>query len=111
MGKPNSLDDLQNVQAKFDQEYLTYPNHYRPDDKIRHINLHLGKLVGKVSTYSEAVEHGRAADDSVLKTEVMPDLLFYALQLANIYDVDLEKVYLQRLEDDKRRIGNERRQD
>ena len=57
----------------------------------------MGKLLGKLSTYCEAVEHGRQGDDTVLRGEVVPDLQVYAYQLANLLDVDAKRQYLNRL--------------
>lgn len=101
-----NLKELQKVQKKFDEEFLTYPNNQNEIEKIRHLTLHLGKLLGKISTFCEASEHNRHTNKNQIKNEVMPDLLFYSLQLANLYHLDLEKYYIKRLEEDKKRIKN-----
>ena len=72
--------------------------------KTRHISLHLGKLLGKISEVTERREHDFEPDLSLLKKEVIPDLLIYALQLSNLYKINLQNAFFQRLEHNKKRV-------
>ena len=72
--------------------------------KTRHITLHIGKLIGKIAEVAERREHNTDPDLSLLKKEVIPDLLIYALQLSNLYKIDLQTVFFQRLEHNKKRV-------
>lgn len=72
--------------------------------KTRHITLHLGKLLGKISEVAERREHTIEPDLKILKSEVIPDLLIYALQLSNLYKVNLQRAFFKRLEHNKRRV-------
>jgi len=99
--------DLQKKQAEFDKTYFSQYNE-PAFEKIRHITLHIGKLLGKLSGYCEATEHkdehqGDAKLEQV-KDEVVPDLLVYALQLSNILNLKLEEEYLKRLEANKKKM-------
>jgi hypothetical protein len=64
---------------------------------LAHECFHLGKLVGKVSAVCEARQHGYPVTTDQIKHEVVPDLIIYALQLANLYDVDLDYELAERL--------------
>jgi NTP pyrophosphatase (non-canonical NTP hydrolase) len=88
--------ELQRRQAEYDQQY--WQHNASKVEKIRHITLHLGKLLGKVSSYCEAEEHGQQYPTTQIEEEVIPDLLFYTLQLSNLLGKDLAEQYIQRLE-------------
>ena len=64
---------------------------------LAHECFHLGKLIGKISNVCEAQDHGRVASREQLKQEVIPDLIIYAMRFANLYDVDVDNVFLERL--------------
>jgi hypothetical protein len=67
-----------------------------PEAKRRHIVFHLGVLLGKVARAEERADHGQE-DFTVVVDEVVPDLLVYAAQLCDIFDVDLGRAYQKRL--------------
>jgi hypothetical protein len=64
---------------------------------LAHQCFHLGKLVGKVAAVCEAREHGTQSTTDQIKREVIPDLIIYALQLANLYDVDIDSGLVERM--------------
>lgn len=68
------LNEVQRDQAEYDQEFWSHDPGFTT---VRHSSLHLGKLIGKISTYCEAAEHGETADASQLDSEVVPDLLIF----------------------------------
>jgi hypothetical protein len=72
--------------------------------KTRHLTLHLAKLLGKIGTVAERREHSIEPDLTVLKEEVIPDLLYYALSLAEAHDVDLQSAFLNRLDSNRARV-------
>lgn len=87
---------LQKRQAEFDAKYWEHaPGDY---EKILHITLHMGKLLGKLSTYCEAIEHGAIISEAQIRNEVIPDLQVYAYQLANIFEENAGARYFARLE-------------
>lgn len=96
-----NTQELQQIQAAYDEEFW---QHKQPQAKIRHITLHMGKLLGKLSTYSEAIDHAESAPSGQLREEVVPDLLFFALQIANLYELDLGKAYLDRMDLNRNRL-------
>ena len=49
-------------------------------------------------------EHDRGMSADQIKNEVIPDLLFYGLHLANRFDVKLHEQYLKRIEHNKERF-------
>lgn len=95
------LKQLQQKQDEYDKVY--WQHNASQLEKIRHISLHMGKLLGKLSTYCEGEEHGRSFPTRVIEKEVVPDLLVYSLQLANLLGIDLETTYLERQGETKKR--------
>ena len=88
-------DDAQRFQTEFDKNYCDINEGF---EKVRHILLHLTKATGKMASYCEQMEHRKTdISPSQIINEVTPDLLFYALQLANHYKVDLGEKYLERV--------------
>ena len=99
--------DLQQRQAEYDTNY--WEHNASELEKIRHITLHVGKLLGKLATYCERQEHGENYSPDQIRDEVVPDLVVYASQLANLLDVeDIGDKYLSRLEENIRRLHPER---
>ena len=98
-----TVKDLQKILNDFEKEYWVAPKDEH--GKTRHIVLHLAKLLGKIGGVSEKRDHGFEVDKDIIKKEVIPDLLYYALSLSDIYDVDLEKVFLERLKANKKKVS------
>lgn len=98
---------LQQQQAEYDTRYWDHDG-YSTFENIRHLTLHVGKLMGKLSTYCEAKEHEKGYPDDQLKNEVIPDLLSYALQLSNWLDEDLAVLYQKRLEGNTKHFDAEK---
>ncbi len=65
--------------------------------QIEHCSFHLSKIAGLFSTYCEKMQHGEPYDTKKLVSERIPDLLIFALKFANIWKIDLEQTYLERL--------------
>lgn len=97
------LSEVTRVQRAFDSENFSGAD--TPEGKRRHILLHIGKLVGKFSGVEEQIDHGHT-DTSVLRREVVPDLIVYAAQLAELEGVDLAEAYRARLQQVAERNGN-----
>ena len=74
-------------------------------EKLRHILLHLMKSVGKLSSYCEIKEHGKPADPTQVTDEVLPDLYMHALQIANLFEINLGTKYEERIESNIQRIS------
>jgi hypothetical protein len=98
------LRDLQKIQSKYDESF--WQHNGTQLEKIRHITLHLGKLLGKLSTYCERHEHNEAFDADQIVSEVIPDLLMYSFQLSNSFGVDPGDLYLKRLNENVARNAN-----
>ncbi|HLD00155.1 MAG TPA: hypothetical protein VJC39_00245 [Candidatus Nanoarchaeia archaeon] len=96
------IEELQKIQKEHDYEYWDHDSNEL--ENIRHITLHVGKLLGKLAAYCEAHEHQRNFPTVQIKDEVVPDLLFYGLHLANMFNLQLDQQYLQRLKQNKERL-------
>lgn len=90
------LARLCRLQRDFDATHFTATSANELEAKRAHIALHVTILAGKLARIEERLAHG-VEDVSVLHEEVVPDLLVYAAQLANLYNVDLADAYLTRL--------------
>jgi hypothetical protein len=96
-----TLIELQQLQEKFDAE--NWQLNSDELEKLRHITLHTAVLLGKLGRYCERQEHSLDSDKAIVVEEVIPDLLIYALQLANLTGENLENLYHRRLEVNRRR--------
>jgi hypothetical protein len=90
-----TLRELKATQSAFDDDNFSGAD--TPEGKRRHIFLHLGKLVGKFAGLEEVVDHG-ITDTTILRTDIIPDMLVFAAQLAELENVDLGELYKSRLE-------------
>lgn len=102
MKQSKTLQQLQDDLKEFDKKYWV-----APEGKVggtTHITLHLAKLLGKIGEVTERWDHGFNPDEDKIKEEVIPDLLIYAMQLAYLWDVDLESAYFKRQEHNKKRV-------
>lgn len=97
------LAEVQTMQAEHDAHYWEVDQ--TNFAKIRHITLHIGKLIGKLANYVEPGEHGKELPTEQIQNEVIPDLMVYAAQLANIFDLRLEDQYRARLASKKQRLS------
>jgi len=96
--------EIQKMQEEHDKHH--WQRNESKLEKVRHITLHMGKLLGKLATYCEQQEHGINHPDSQIRNEVIPDLQVYAAQLANLLEIpDIGESYIKRLEELKRKIG------
>lgn len=90
--------------AELAQPWLDYREHawlqqpFGEVEDLRHVLLHLTKLTGKLATVIERAEDtGELSDLDLIREEVVPDLLLWAVHLAASLDVDLEEAFRQRL--------------
>lgn len=95
------LSELIALQAKHQKEFGLEEDQL---EAIRHSFEHLGKLTGKIATAIEPVRHSATLDAQLIEDEVIPDLLYWAIHLSAVLEVDLAKTYLARLEQDQTRI-------
>ena len=105
-GKPMNLQELQKTQTVYDQHH--YEINPIAVEKIRHILLHLAHTTGQLANYCETKEHSVNKEtplDFQFIFAVIPDLLIYSLQLANIFNINLEEAYLQRLQDNIKQLS------
>ena len=97
-----AFEEMKSIQSEFDALYFSGGG--TADEKRRHVCFHLMKLVGKVATVEERVDHGEF-DFSVFEREVIPDLLVFAAQLADLFDVDLAGALADRHVEIASRLG------
>ena len=78
-----------------DKRYL----HLVPDEILQHNCLHLIKANAKIADYLEKEEHhlNTVVEKQRVIDEVIPDLIIYALQFCNSYDVNPEYLITNRL--------------
>ena len=100
-GEVFNAENIQQFQQNFDNEYFEIDEGF---EKLRHTLLHLTKTTGRIAAYCEAKEHGKEPDTSQLVNETLPDLLIYAVQIANLYNVDLGEKYDERIQFLKERV-------
>ncbi|MBI2043966.1 hypothetical protein HYT24_01225 [Candidatus Pacearchaeota archaeon] len=98
--------ELQKIEKEFDEQNWDHKD-LPVSEQIRHITLHMGKLLGKLSTYSERMEHNINFSDEQIRNEVTPDLLMHALRLSNLLGEDLEELYKNRLVNVKETLDKE----
>ena len=91
-----TLEQVQKEQAEYDKKFW---EHDRGFETIRHSSHHIGKLMGKIAGYCEESEHGELASTKQLDEEVIPDLLIYAVRLANDRGLTLDQVFEKRKEE------------
>lgn len=94
--------EIQKRQAEYDSKYWRIKSSEL--ENIRHLTLHLVKLLGKLSDYCEKIEHGEDFSTEQIKNEVIPDLIFYSAHLSNLLDVDMAEKYIERLKKNVERL-------
>jgi hypothetical protein len=96
------LNELRKIQKQCDEISFTIfgkkYNQLTPEEILKHKCFHITNLLAKVSAVCEKHEHELEGDTAKIVNEVVPDLLVYALQLANAYSVDLDRSYRDRIE-------------
>lgn len=97
-----TLAMLRDVQREFDHQHFTGAPDDNLDSKRRHIAFHVSILAAKLARVEERADHG-SLDLSIVREEVIPDLLVYAAQLADLTGVDLAAAHSERLEGLRRR--------
>jgi hypothetical protein len=93
----SDLTELQDLQRGYDLLYWKEKDNYKD---LRHIQLHMNKMMGKIASITEPYEHGENNNLDILQKDIIPDLLIYALHLAikhYKYPADMEKAYRSRL--------------
>lgn len=100
--KDLTLKQLGDDVKEFDREYWVAAKDV--DGRTRHITLHLTKLLGKIGEIAERREHGMNPSVDKIKNEVIPDLLIYSIQLAQLYDVDLQAAYFARQDHNRKKV-------
>lgn len=91
------LRELQRTQEEHDMKFHKDVMSWDRSKQIEHCAFHLTKIAGLFSTYCEKMHHGEPYDVDKLVAERIPDILIFALKFANLWSVDLEKSYLDRL--------------
>lgn len=98
------LKSLQKKVLKCDQEsYFVHDKMYADlsdDDILSHNCFHLVKAVGKIANYLEKKDHNLKidADMEIVINQVIPDLIIYAVQFSNRFNLDLEVLLDTRIE-------------
>ncbi|HEV2120766.1 MAG TPA: hypothetical protein VGS11_11790 [Candidatus Bathyarchaeia archaeon] len=91
------LRELQQVQQEHDRKFHKDVMNWEKSKQIEHCAFHLNKIAGLFSTYCEKMHHGETYDIDKLVSDRIPDILIFALKFANMFDQDLEEVYLNRI--------------
>lgn len=105
---PNlTLKDLQELQKEYDTRFVNQ-KFTTGFEKVEHTYAHIGKLLGRLAEYVEAMEEGREVSADDIKNKVIPDLLVYSAWLAEEFDVNMEQAYLQRFVENLRRLYSDK---
>jgi hypothetical protein len=92
----NKMDTKQ-IQKEIEEYDKIYSEHIHSElADIRHVTLHLGKLMAKLCEYCEKQEHGQEFPTTKIEHEVIPDLLIYSVRLANRFNIDISKAFKER---------------
>jgi glucose-6-phosphate dehydrogenase assembly protein OpcA len=106
-GPHMTLQEMQQLQAEYDRRFL--PDKFKQGDaKVAHTYAHMGKLMGRLADYVEAMEEGRPISPEEIRTKVIPDLLVYCGWLANEFEVDIEQAFLARVVGNIKRIYSDK---
>lgn len=89
-----NISELAKIHAKHTEQYAPKEDRL---ETLRHFLEHLSKMSGKVGDCVEPVRHGGELNTRQIETEVVPDLLYWALHLCNEFNIDLEKAYQIRI--------------
>jgi len=101
---PNlTLDDLQEFQREYDSRFVDQ-KFDTSLQKVEHTFAHMGKLIGRLADYVEAMEEGKKVSDEDIKTKVIPDLLVYSAWLAKEFGINIERAYLTRMVENLKRL-------
>lgn len=94
-----NIKELQQAQAEYDAIYW---NDIKGVEDVRHVVLHLQKLLGKMAEVCEKYEHdGLSFFSFDLARQIPADLLIYALHLSNRFGYDLQNLYDVRIRENK----------
>lgn len=96
-----TMADFQELQIRYDMRFVN--SKFTAFGKVEHTYAHMGKLIGRLAEYVEALEEGINISPEDIKTKVIPDLQVYSAWLAAVFDVNIEEAYLTRF------VGNLRR--
>jgi len=102
-----TLQDFQELQRAYDQKFIA--DEFTGFDKIRHTYAHMGKLLGRLAEYVQMKEDGH--DDfspTEIRGKVIPDLLVYAVWLAEEFGVNVEQAYLSRFVGNIKRLHSDK---
>ncbi len=99
---PLELKELQRFQQKHDEAFHPDVMAFDRAKQIEHSTFHLAKLAGIFSTYCEKTHHGEPYSTDTL-LERIPDMLVFAMKFANLFQMDLETAYLDRIRGVERR--------
>jgi hypothetical protein len=91
------LRDLQHFQHEHDMKFHSQLMSWEREKQLEHCTLHLAKLSGLFSAYCEQTQLGESIDATRLFAERIPDILVFALKMANLTNLDLETAYMTRI--------------
>jgi hypothetical protein len=91
------LEELQGFQKRHDLNFHKDVMTWDTLKQVEHCAFHLSKLAGLFSTYCEKKHHGEPFEVGKLTSDRIPDILIFALKFANIFNLNLEEVYLKRI--------------
>ena len=90
------LQELQDFQRSHDENFHADVMSFDRAKQIEHSTFHLAKLAGLFGTYCEKMHHKEEFDTAQLRRRI-PDILVFALKFGNLFDIDLESAYLDRI--------------
>lgn len=92
-----TLESLQAFQQYHDERFHKDVMSWTFDKQLEHCQMHLAKITGLLATVCEKKHHGEANEELAFVETRVADLLIFALKLANLYQIDLEAAYRDRL--------------
>ncbi len=102
-----TVEGLQRLQREYDKRFVA--DEFSGFDKVRHTYAHMGKLFGRLAEYVQMIEDGHTDfSPEEIRTKVIPDLLVYSVWLAEEFNVDIEKAYVERFVGNIKRLHSDR---
>ena len=94
---PMTISEAQVFQDRHDRAFhpdiMTAPKSLQ----IEHSTLHIAKVAGHLADLAEKSQHGETTAGTDVLSVRVADLLIFALKLANLFNVDLERLYKTRV--------------
>jgi len=106
MQSPITLESLQRFQKAYDKKFVD--DEFTGFPKVRHTYAHMGNLFGRLAKYVQMIEDRHDFSPDEIKKKVIPDLLVYSNWLADVFNVNVQEAYVDRILDNMQRLHKDK---